>query len=265
MEIHCFSELAMSDLCSGILRHAKHTILRLPSNVADLLQSRSLPSSRLRLLPKLNGIRPLMNLSNAIKTLHTNGKKQFSTNQTMECVHRALMFEVNRKKKILLGSSVSNLDDIYQRLGPVLEAKQKCSYCNGCNKPMYFVSVDIERCFDTIRPLKLFKIVRKLLMEDEYLIRKHWILKKNVRFFSETNSQYIFFKKERPAFSSGELERFDELITRVYEKTNKQNTVFVDGVIYDYLKKSELLALLQEHLFCNIVSMNQDEFIQRQV
>ncbi len=28
--------------------------------------------------------------------------------------------------------------------------------------------------FDTIRPQKMFRIVRKILKEDEYLIRKHW-------------------------------------------------------------------------------------------
>lgn len=192
-----------------------------------------------------------------------------SVNQALDKVHRVLSFEIDRQPKRLIGSAVRNVDEIYDRLR---ELFNKVSSCSQCLQPsdrgddatkLYCVTVDIERCFDTIRSRKLYRMVKKALSEDEYLIRKYWVGQQlnsasDVGKVSETPG--LFFKMERPAFSSGDLQSFDLLAGR----SNKSNSVFVDGVIYDYLDRVSIMNLLKEHLFANTVQVDHQEYVQRQ-
>ncbi|KAG2761693.1 hypothetical protein PC129_g18146 [Phytophthora cactorum] len=249
------STLALSDLEGGILQ---------PSSIQTLPSDRQLATSRMRLLPKSSGVRPLMNLSTAID------QAKVSVNRSMEAVHRVLTFEVERQPK-LLGASVRNIDEIYMRLKPLFRQISQCPRCaerrclSGDNPMAYCVTVDVERCFDTIRPRKLYQMLKKALTEDEYLIRKHWVGHQVAPISSSTDSgeslpaSSFFFKLERPACPSGDLLGFDELAAQ----STKKNSMFVDGVLYDYLTKTKALQLLKEHLSANIVQMEGREYVQR--
>ncbi|KAG6946599.1 hypothetical protein JG687_00016608 [Phytophthora cactorum] len=87
---------------------------------------------------------------------------------------------------------------------------------------------DVERCFDTIRPRKLYQMLKKALTEDEYLIRKHWVGHQVAPISSSTDSgeslpaSSFFFKLERPACPSGDLLGFDELAAQ----STKKNSMF---------------------------------------
>ncbi|POM77074.1 Hypothetical protein PHPALM_5599 [Phytophthora palmivora] len=245
------STLALDDLEGGILQ---------PS--IECNEERQLATSRLRLLPKASGIRPLMNLSTAVD--HT----KVAVNRTMEIVHRVLVFEMERQPKRLLGASVRNIDEIYKRLKPLFRQIASCSHCaerrGSEDTPMaYAVTVDVERCFDTIRPRKLYQMLKKAIQEDEYLIRKHWI-GRQVAPMSSVNeaslpSSSFFFKLERLAYPSGELLGFNELAAQ----SSKKNSIFVDGVLYDYLTKTKALRLLKEHLSANAVQLEGHNYVQR--
>ncbi|RLN95396.1 hypothetical protein BBJ28_00012193 [Nothophytophthora sp. Chile5] len=126
----------------------------------------------------------------------------------------------------------------------------------------YCVTVDIERCFDTIRPRKLYQVLKKAIREDEYLIRKHWVGQQGSATSSSKGSDKsssFFFKMERPAFSSGDLRGFEELAAQ----SKKRNAMFVDGVLYDYLTKTKALQLLKEHLFANVVQIEGQVYVQK--
>ncbi|ETI35818.1 hypothetical protein F443_17915 [Phytophthora nicotianae P1569] len=249
------SALALSDLEGGILQ---------PASIETLPSERQLATSRMRLLPKPNGIRPLMNLSTA------TDPTKVSVNRSMEAVHRVLIFEMERQPK-LLGASVRNIDEIYKRLKPFFLQISQCPCCAerrrvcGDTPMAYCVTVDVERCFDTIRPRKLYQILKKAMKEDEYLIRKHWVGHQVAPVSSSTDSNEslpassFFFKLERPACPSGELLGFDELAAQ----SKKKNSLLVDGVLYDYLTKTKALQLLKEHLSSNVVQMEGHEYVQR--
>ncbi|TDH73412.1 hypothetical protein CCR75_003794 [Bremia lactucae] len=247
--------LALDDLDGEILQ---------PFNAQTLRSERQLATSRMRLLPKSSGIRPLMNLSNAI------GHTKVSVNKSFEALHRVLTFEMERQPERLVGASVQNIDEIHARLKPLIRQITQCSRCAERRSdyrdiPMaYGVTVDVERCFDTIRPRKLYQMLKKALQEDEYLIRKHWVGHQvtplTLADHDETlPSASLYFKLERPAYPSGELLGFDEVAAR----SKIKNTMLVDGVLYDYLKKSTALGLLKEHLSTNVVHINGHEFVQR--
>ncbi|KAG1689831.1 hypothetical protein DVH05_001864 [Phytophthora capsici] len=246
------SSLALDDLEGGILQ---------PSS--DQSNDRQLATSLLRLLPKSSGVRPLMNLSRAVD------QTKVSVNRSMEAVHRVLAFEIERQPKRLLGASVRNIDDIYKRLKPLFREITSCSRCGerqrASNAPMaYCVTVDVERCFDTIRPRKLYQVLKRALQEEEYLIRKHWVGRQVAPISSgksgePLSSSSFFFKLERPAYPSGQLVGFDELATQ----SKKKNSLFVDGVVYDYLTKARALELLKEHLSMNVVQVEGREYTQQ--
>jgi telomerase reverse transcriptase len=254
----CCSTLALDDLEGGILR---------PSSDQPLPTShgQQLAASRLRLLPKSSGVRPLMNLSKAVDP------NTVSVNRSMDAVHRVLTFEMERQPKRLLGASVRNMDEIYKRVKPLFRQISSCPRCAERqralgNAPLaYCVTVDIERCFDTIKPRKLYQVLKKAIREDEYLIRKHWVghqvaaVSSSAKNDAPLPSSSFFFKMERPAYPSGDFVGFDELAAR----SKKKNAMFVDGVLYDYLTKTKALQLLKEHLFSNVVQIDGQDFVQR--
>ncbi|KAJ8566502.1 hypothetical protein ON010_g6622 [Phytophthora cinnamomi] len=226
------STLALDDLEGAILQSSSEKAL--PND-----HERQLSTSRLRLLPKTSGIRPLMNLSTAVE---------------------------EDKVSRLLGASVRNIDEIYKRLKPLFREISSCPRCedrrraSGDTPMAYCVSVDVERCFDTIRPRKLYQMLKKAIQEDEYLIRKHWVGHQVAPTSADSDESLpFFFKLERPACPSGELLGFDDLAGR----SVKRNSMFVDGVIYDYLTKTKALQLLKEHLSANVVQIDGHDYVQR--
>lgn len=208
-----------------------------------------------------------MNLSSPVDC------NQRSVNKSLEPLHRVLLFEADRQAKHLLGSTVRSMDEIYQRIKPLFNGITSCKSCNECPQHglrlplLYCVSVDIERCFDTIRPRKLYRLLKKTVLEEEYLIRKHWVYQRSnlankgsSRGSRRKPKTTLIFKMERPAFRSGDLQGFDELVA----KSKKRNGIFLDGVLYDYLPKAKLLSLLKEHLLANVVQIDDQEFVQKE-
>ncbi|KAL4138556.1 hypothetical protein PRIC2_002061 [Phytophthora ramorum] len=112
------------------------------------------------------------------------------------------------------------------------------------------------------KPRKLYQVLKKAIQEDEYLIRKHWV-GHQVAPISDSDeslpSSSFFFKLERPAYPSGELLGFEELAAQ----SKKENAMFVDGVLYDYLTKAKALELLKEHLSTNVVQVDGRDYVQR--
>ncbi|CAH0516411.1 unnamed protein product [Peronospora belbahrii] len=254
------SMLAVDDLEREILQPSANR------TASSNHKQRLLPTSRLRLLPKASGIRPLMNLSASAD------RTKVSVNRSMESVHRILTFEMARQPKRLLGASVRSIDEIYKRLKPLFRQIASCPHCtkrqrtSGGDIPMaYCVTVDVERCFDTIRPRKLYQMLKKAIQEDEYLIRKHWVGHQvtPIALSNDSGTSLLqpsfFYKLERPAYPSGEFLSFDELVAQ----SPKKNSLFVDGVLYDYLTKTKALELLKEHLSANTIEIDGHEYVQQ--
>lgn len=192
-------------------------------------------------------------------------------NKLLEKTHQVLNFEVTRHRKRLIGSAVRNIDEIYERVEPLFKAIASCPTCrvkrtssDGHAPLVYLASVDIERCFDTIRGQKLFRTLKKSLSEEEYLVRKFWVGRERgskLHDYSENPQRPdMFFKMERPAFPSGDLVGFEQLAAQ----SNKRNAIFVDGVVYDYASRESILSILKEHLFSNTIRVGKEEFVQSQ-
>jgi hypothetical protein len=59
-----------------------------------------------------------------------------------------------------MGASVFGLDDIYQKLHPFIKEWKK-----DPSRQLYFASVDIKKCFDTIHQSHLFEMIQDMFKE----------------------------------------------------------------------------------------------------
>lgn len=146
-----------------------------------ILGRRTLGYSRIRLLPKLTSMRIIMNMGRRPNPAHVKAAGGtyadcLSVNQQLTNLFHVLTFEKKRQPEPL-GASVFGMDDIYKRFKPfVLGLRQPAAEFDGgppvVETPVFFVSVDVKNCFDTIKQDKLFRIVEDALKSETYLVRR---------------------------------------------------------------------------------------------
>ena len=83
-----------------------------------------------------------------------------------------LKFEKERNPKSL-GSTLFGNDDLYRALKPFVARVRTCL----AGRPLYFVHVDVKNCYESILHQKLFDIIKQVLEEEEYLIRRFVLLR----------------------------------------------------------------------------------------
>ncbi|CEP16829.1 hypothetical protein [Parasitella parasitica] len=122
-----------------------------------------LAASKIRFLPKENGLRMITNMNNTKKL--TQGHAQVDTDDKLGSLLDILHFEKDRNPD-LMGSSVLGRHLLYKRFKSytkkVLPTKSK----------FYFVKVDISNCFDNIDQYKLLHILEGVLQSGQYLGRQ---------------------------------------------------------------------------------------------
>ena len=225
-----------------------------------LLDARPLGFSQIRLLPKANGIRPIMNLRRRVNKLQ-HGKIMLgrSINSVMAPVFNMLDYE-KRKMPGRIGSAISSVGEIYPKLTAFrrrLEFKAR-----GARK-FYFAKCDVQSCFDTIPQRHVVKLLEQVASEDEYRIARHAEIKS-----SETHGYSVGTtpKPARKFVASAraytDFARFDEVVGNEFAK-GKKNTVFVDAVVQTFQKRDKMLDLLEEHVERNIVKIGKKFFKQK--
>lgn len=127
----------------------------------------------IRFIPKSSTVRPITNMKHCPTNKELFGsQKQQSVNRKLQNLFEALKFEKERNPK-LLGATLFGCDDLYRVLKPFAERIRRCL----SEKPLYFVHVDVNHCYESIPHQKLFDIMKEVLQEEEYLIRRFSLLK----------------------------------------------------------------------------------------
>jgi telomerase reverse transcriptase len=116
-----------------------------PHSATRLLNSRSLGLSHVRLLPKNNAFRPIINLKRrAMRKSGGVAVLEQSINKKLEPVFNTLNYEKSRQSA-KLGSALFSVGELHDRL-----RKFKRGLVSPDNQQLYFVKVDVQTCFDTI-------------------------------------------------------------------------------------------------------------------
>jgi telomerase reverse transcriptase len=258
-----------------------------------ILAGRKLGFSQVRLLPKENGVRPIMNLrkkgvrkvsingvflSVAILAdyVQQNGKIRLipGINAIMTPVFRVLVFEkvflfsahkctgekwlklvfgMQERKPERIGHSMFSVGDMYLRMK---DFQARIVEKGWQNQKLYFAKVDVQACFDTIPQSKLLRLVRSIMGEEEYRIDKYAEVCPPPA-HQIPNKQGL----KRPvkkfianAKPTDEIDHFADYAETV-AKNLKPGTVLVDDVLPRSWERPELIELLKTHIQENVIKV----------
>ena len=227
-----------------------------------LLDARILGFSQVRLMPKCNGFRLIMNLRRRLTKLR-NGKMVLgrSINSVMAPVFNMLDYE-KTKQPSRLGSALFSVGEIYHRLKSFRSLLEQTK---TSSKPLYFGKVDVQSCFDTIPQRHIVKLMEQIASEDEYRIARHVEIKSsdphvhNADAGAKPKPARKFVAKARAATDfSGFNEGLESGLAN-----GKKNTVFVDTVVQTTHEREKMLDLLEEHVEKNVVKIGKKFFRQK--
>ena len=227
-----------------------------------IIDSRALGVSQIRLLPKVKGVRPIMNLRRKVTKLQ-DGKVTLgrSINEILTPIHD--MFDCERRKNPgLLGSSLFSVGDMYPKLKSYRQMLQTQS---SIGSTFFFVKVDAKSCFDTIPQKAVLRLMKLIATEDVYRIARHAQIKNGQRGPCSSGASSCskpLYKWASAAIAAMDFPSFSESIASGSARS-KKNTVFVDKIVQFSKRKSKLLDTLEEHVEQNIVKIGKKFFRQK--
>jgi len=232
------------------------------SQVRRGLARRKLDIGRVRMLPKEQGTRPILNLKRRVQKLkHGQVVLERSTNSILAPVFSILNYE-RTKHPEALSSALLSVEDMYPRLQAFRRELQQ-DVLKG--HPLYFAKVDVKACFDTIPQKRLMELARTIIGAEAYQIAKYNQAKlignhsaKTPGFGTKPSWKYL-----TKATSAGE--GFD--YTREIEADSNEGrdrTVYVDGVVRHTEYRRNILSLLEEHIEDNLIKIGSGYYRQKQ-
>ncbi|RGP65641.1 telomerase reverse transcriptase [Fusarium longipes] len=245
------AEPAMSDLRTDMFEEVKL------DEAVQILESRQLGSSQIRLLPKGNKLRPIMNLRRRTMARGPSRNLGRSINTVLGPIHSLLKLE-KRMNPSKLGSTMFSVGDIYTRLKAF---KETLSLDHG---KLYFAKADVKAAFDTIPQEAVVELMKSVPSQPRYTIMKHVEVKPGERAVvdDEKYSSKAIRRWHATALSENESPAFaDRLEQDLAPK--KKNTVFVDSALRRIENVGELMRLLKQHVEQNLVKVGKKYYRQK--
>ncbi|KAF4335718.1 telomerase reverse transcriptase [Fusarium beomiforme] len=225
------SEPAMAALRADMFEEVKL------DDALEVLRSRKLGFSQIRLLPKGNKLRPIMNLRRPVHSLLKLEKR------------------INPSK---LGSTMFSVSDIYTRLKLF---KQSLGSEHG---KLYFVKTDVKAAFDTIPQEAVVSLMKSVPSQAEYTIMKHAEVKPGER--APVDDAKSLFKAIRRWYATALSEKENpDFIARLEQDlaSKKKNTVFVGSALRSTQNVAELMHLLRQHVEHNLIKVGKKYYRQK--
>ena len=227
-----------------------------------ILDARALGFSQVRLLPKANGMRPIMNLRRRVNKLK-NGRMVLgrSINSVVTPVFNVLQYAW-KKNPASLGAALFSVGDMYAVLKSF---RNRIKSVSSEARPFYFAKCDVKACFDTIPQQRVVRMAKEKLDEALYRIRRHAEIKGSrpyqnaISLASEVKPARKFVATARAAAD------FVDFGCAVEQglANGKRNTVYVDTVTQACQQRQKIVALLEEHVENNMVKVGKKFFKQK--
>jgi telomerase reverse transcriptase len=216
----------------------------------QMLRSRRLGYAHIRFLPKTNDLRPILNLKRRGANPFVKQGKHNSINSLLQDAFKVITHEKNTTAGYKFGCSVFSHDEEY-RLLVAFKEKLKRRSVNDKLPRIYVVSLDIAKSYDTIKQKQLFEIVQHVFSKEEYLIQKYTT--------TELKGRGVV-TKSRTRIHDGPFPQFFDFASELASKL--KNVILTDNVLYTEPSTTELLVLLKQHIFENIVKDGQKYYLQ---
>lgn len=245
------------------LASLKHNMLEecKAADINKLLSKRALGVSKVRLLPKEQGMRPIINLRRRVQKLQ-HGKLVLgrSINSLLNPAFAVLNFEKGAHPE-MLGSALFSIDDMFPRL-QAFKHGLKMQGLDGV--PLYFAKVDVQACFDTIPQKRLMNLVQTIIGAEEYSIAKYARAKlvgggeSCPGLGAKPTWRYL----TKATSGSDAFDFLHEVEVDTAEGRNK--TVYVDNVVQRPETRASVLKLLEEHVGSNMIKLGKRYYRQKE-
>lgn len=240
--------------------------------VKNILDSRRLGFSHIRLLPKGPQMRPITNLRKKAPIPGNPKELGPGINKILAPAHTVLQLEkvsllvqkntsadipqlINPDK---MGSTMFSVGDIYKRMRPFK------SRMSGLATSFYFAKVDVQSAFDTIPQAAIVSLLDSIPQQRRYRISKY--LEVSPSFIAQGNGRHAASRpvKRWPsvAIKHDDPSTFIQRLKNGPEKV-KRNTVFVD-LYQRHYETSELLQLIASHIQQNLIKVGKKYYRQKQ-
>ncbi|PHH67919.1 hypothetical protein CDD82_1005 [Ophiocordyceps australis] len=243
------AEPKMADLKRDMLEEVN------AAQTCDLLASRQLGFSQMRLVPKGHKMRPIMNLQKRVANKASSKFLSPSINSTLRPLHAVLKYEkeINPSR---LGSALPSID----RIRPLL-ADFKASL-GATNHDLYFVKMDVRAAFDTIPQQAVVSLMGDILSRNRYEIRKHAEIKPGQQLPHGSHKTRALRRWHTSAHDAEDGESLaNQLKQGIW--ANKTNTIFVENAFQKTYEATALLSLLAEHVQANLVKVGKKLYRQK--
>lgn len=225
------------------------------------LGARTLGFSHIRLLPKLKGMRPIVNLRRRVNKIQ-DGKPTLSRsiNSIVQPIFSVLDY-TKRTKPTSTGSALLSIGDMYTKL------KGFQRQFKGKDQPakFFFAKCDVQACFDTLPQRFSVTIAKQLMEEDEYHVRRHAeirainSLKDDASLCSQARCARRYVSR---AQAVADFQPFSQIFKDGIAN-GKRNTIFVDSMGHSSHWKDKLLKLLEEHVQQNMLKIGKKFYRQK--
>ncbi|XP_038626216.1 LOW QUALITY PROTEIN: telomerase reverse transcriptase [Tachyglossus aculeatus] len=247
----------------GISNHLAKVQLQAISEkeIKENLPKRYVPVvSKLRFIPKSNGLRPIVNADTVagakLFPKESRDKKVQYFNTQLKNLFSVLNYERTLHPH-LLGASMFGIDDIYkawrQFVLRVLTSKDK-------ERRFYFVKADVTGAYDTIPHDKLVEVISRILKPEEetvYCIQRYAVIQKTANgSVRKTFRRHVSTLKDF-------LPSMKQFVSHLQETTSLQNAIVVQQSSSLNETSTSLFAFFRQMIQHNILKIRNRYYVQR--
>ncbi|XP_043364431.1 telomerase reverse transcriptase isoform X6 [Dermochelys coriacea] len=246
----------------GMRNHFAKVHLRALSaeEIEKVQQKKCVPmASKLRFIPKPNGLRPIVKVNSVVgaKTLNrkSRDKKVHYFNTQLKNLFSVLNYE-RTENTSLLGSSVFGKDDIYKIwrkfVSEVLESNDKIPR-------FYYVKADVTGAYDTIPHDKLVEVVSQILDPEKrtvYCIRRYAVIK-----ITMSGQIRKYYRRHVSTFKDF-MSHMRLFVSHLQESTSLQNAIVVEQSLSLNETSSSLFAFFLQMIHNNILEIEGRYYLQ---
>jgi telomerase reverse transcriptase len=224
------------------------------------MAQRALGVSKVRLLPKEQGMRPIINLRRRVQRQQHGGLVLGrSINSILTPAFSILNYEKARRPE-MLGSALFSVDDMFTKL----QGFRSTLGPRG-SRPLYFAKVDVKSCFDTIPQQRLLKLAEDILSANEYHLTRYARAKLLGGHNEETpgfgaKPSWKFLTKATT--DQGPFNLDEEIMSET--AAGRTRTAYVGGVVQRPQQRQAILDILHEHVESNIVKLGNRLYRQKE-
>ncbi|NXM31305.1 TERT transcriptase, partial [Oxyruncus cristatus] len=184
-----------------------------------------LMASKLRFIPKVNGLRPIVKVSGVVEaqavSRESRAKKMQHYNTQLKNLFSVLNYERTINTSII-GSSVFGKDDIYKKWKQFVLKVLK----SGDEIPhFYCVKGDVSRAYDTIPHKKLVEVISQVLKPERrtvYCIRRYAVIMITTR-----GKARKFYRRHVSTFKDF-MPDMKHFVSQLQQSTSLQNAIVVE-------------------------------------